>query len=107
MTFVILFFELFCCSILAYQIGKEYAKGIDMSRTIGEIYGPAMEIYEQDKANEYFESIVLEHMENWGKTRKEAEDIVRINLGYYAGYYNIETMERINRLFRTAHPILG
>ena len=31
MTFVILFFELFCCSILAYQIGKEYAKGIDMN----------------------------------------------------------------------------
>ena len=34
MTFVILFFELFCCSILAYQIGKEYAKGIDMETRI-------------------------------------------------------------------------
>ena len=31
MTFVILFFGWFCCSILAYQIGKEYAKGIDMN----------------------------------------------------------------------------
>ena len=82
-------------------------KDFDMARTIGQIYGPAMEITEQAAADEYFESIVSEHMENWGKSRKKAEETVRINLGYYAGYYNIETMERVNRLFKTAHPIFG
>ena len=36
MTFVILFFGWFCCRILAYQIGKEYAKGIGMDKTLSE-----------------------------------------------------------------------
>jgi hypothetical protein len=42
-----------------------------------------------------------------GKSREDAENVERSNLGYFAGYYNAETMERVNRLFKTTHPIFG
>jgi len=74
--------------------------------TIGQKYGPAMEITEQAQATEYFERCV-EHCMNFGKSRDEAEAIERANLGYYAGYYNNETRMRVERLFSCAHPIFG
>ena len=74
--------------------------------TIGEKYGPAMEITDQEKANAHFEECV-QHMMSFGKNRAEAEDIERQNLGYYAGYYSNETRERVERLFLCAHPIFG
>jgi len=42
-----------------------------------------------------------------GHDKAEAERIERSNLGYYAGYYDSETMARVNRLFKTTHPIFG
>ncbi len=44
---------------------------------------------------------------SFGKTREEAEEIERANLGYWAGYYRPETRERVERLFRCAHPFFG
>lgn len=76
--------------------------------TIRDKYGPAMEITDQVEADAYFERCVAhtlgfdEHM-----TRTEAERIERINLGYYAGYYDSATMEQVNRLFHTTHPVFG
>jgi len=74
--------------------------------TNGEKYKPAMEITEQAKADDYFEALVR-HCMGFGISREEAEDIERSNLGYFAGYYNAETRERIERLFKCAHPIFG
>lgn len=74
--------------------------------TIGEKYGPAMEITDQSEADAYLEECV-QHSISLGKTRKEAEAIERGNLGYYAGYYDNETRERVERLFRCSHPIFG
>jgi hypothetical protein len=74
--------------------------------TYGAKYGPAMEITDQAHADAYFEECVA-HTMGHGKTRAEAEEIERLNLGYYAGYYSNETRERIERLFRCAHPIFG
>jgi len=74
--------------------------------TIGDKYRPAMEIVDQTEADAYFERCV-QHTMNFGADRVEAERIERINLGYYAGYYDRETQERVNRLFRTVHPIFG
>ena len=74
--------------------------------TIGEKYRPAMEITDQVEADAYFEMCV-EHTMRLGKSRQEAEKIERSNLGYYAGYYDHETMARVNRLFHTQHPIFG
>lgn len=72
--------------------------------TTGEKYGPAMEITDQATADDYFEKCVT-HSMIFGNTRKEAEDIERQNLGYYAGYYDNETRERVERLFHCQHPL--
>jgi len=74
--------------------------------TIGEKYGPAMKVKDEAEAAVYFERCV-EHTMARGRTRTEAEAIERSNLGYYAGYYDAETRERVERLFRCAHPVFG
>jgi hypothetical protein len=74
--------------------------------TIEEKYGPAMSINDEQEAQEYFE-LCVEHTMRFGKSRVEAEEIERKNLGYYAGYYNSETRARVERLFNCAHPFFG
>ena len=74
--------------------------------TFGDKYGPAMRITDQAEADRYFEECV-EHTMSFGKTRAEAEEIERTNLGYWTGYYDNETRERVERLFKCAHPIFG
>ncbi len=74
--------------------------------TYGDKYNPAMKITDQKKANEYFEACVLHTMQQ-GVKRVEAVRIERDNLGYYAGYFDDETQQRVERLFRCAHPVFG
>lgn len=74
--------------------------------TIGEKYGPAMEIKDQSAADAYFKELVA-HCMGFGKSYQEAQSIERRNLGYYAGYYSNETRERVERLFNCSHPIFG
>ena len=74
--------------------------------TLGDKYGPAMQIADQGEADVYFEDCV-HHTMRFGHTRDAAEAIERSNLGYYAGYYDHETRARVERLFRCAHPIFG
>ena len=80
--------------------------------TIGEKYGPAMEITDQAAADAYFEECVKHHLKfrrapDLPPFRAEAERIERMNLGYYAGYCSDETRGRVERLFNCAHPIFG
>lgn len=91
-------------------------EAMPMAITIGEKYGPAMEITEQADADAYFERCVhhtMWHLIHDGKVetqpeaRIEAERIEKINLGYYAGYYDSATRERVERLFHCAHPVFG
>ena len=42
-----------------------------------------------------------------GHSREEAENIERCNLGYWGGYYDLETRLRVERLFRCEHPFFG
>lgn len=70
-------------------------------------YGPAMTMTEQAAADAYFEVLVQHTMTFWKRTREEAEQVERSNLGYYAGYYSHETRDRVERLFRCEHPIFG
>ena len=74
--------------------------------TIGEKYKLGMTITNQSDADLYFESCV-EHTMRFGKSREEAENIERQNLGYFAGYYDSTTRERVERLFSCAHPVNG
>ena len=74
--------------------------------TIGEKYSPAMEMADQETADAYFEKCV-KHCMRHGRSRAEAESIEKQNLGYYAGYYDSETRERVERLFKCSHPVFG
>lgn len=74
--------------------------------TIGDKYRPAMEIRDQGEADAYFERLVA-HTQGFGESRERAEEVERINLGYFAGYYDSLTRERVERLFRCAHPVFG
>ena len=74
--------------------------------TIGEKYGPAMSITDPKEAAAYFEECVL-HSMSFGRNREEAERVEKMNLGYYAGYYDDETRKRVEKLFNCAHPVFG
>lgn len=75
--------------------------------TTGDALRPAMTITDPDEAKEYFEAYVQSLVDNYGQPRDEAESVVRQNLGYWAGYYDNETRERVERLFSCAHPVFG
>ena len=79
--------------------------------TFGETLKPAMEITDEDDAKQYLlyyvSFIQKEINKNPRKDNKTAEEIAKINLGYFAGYYDNETRERIERLFCCSHPIFG
>jgi hypothetical protein len=83
------------------------------SVTFGDVLGPAMKIEDQAEADQYLADYVKWLEDRWssGKeiktTKMSAIECARHNLGYYAGYYDEETMERVNRLFMTEHPIFG
>jgi hypothetical protein len=81
----------------------------DISMTVGEVYSPAMSITTKKEADEYFKVLVDRCMtfafEN--KNLKMAIDTVKSNLGYYAGYYDHKTRERVEHLFNCEHPVLG
>lgn len=68
--------------------------------TDGDKYDPAMKVKTQEEADIYFDRLVEHAMRVCGTTREEAEKLERINLGYWAGYYDCETMDRVERLFR-------
>lgn len=80
---------------------------IPNSATIGEKYGPAMEITEPEEAEQYFEACVLQNMIMCGNSREKAVEIEKANLGYFAGYYSAETRARVEHLFNCSHPIFG
>lgn len=79
--------------------------------TIGDIYGPAMKIRSKRNAAAYLESLVeyiMKHaIDEKHKTREGALALAKTNLGYYAGYYDRATVERVNELFDTEHPVFG
>jgi len=74
--------------------------------TIGDMYGPAMDLKTHEEAVEYFERLV-EYGMSQGQSRERAEEVQRSNLGYFTGYYDQETAARVFKLFRCAHPLFG
>lgn len=74
--------------------------------TYGELLAPAMQIIDQKEADEYFEALV-EYQMRYTPEKDKAEAMTRSNLGYFAGYYDTEIMQRVQRLFGAKHPIFG
>jgi hypothetical protein len=79
--------------------------------TYGECLKPAMKITEQADADQYLRDYIAYIQVALDKDPrgdgKTAEEIAKINLGYFAGYYDREIQERVYRLFKTVHPIFG
>ncbi|KKL61113.1 hypothetical protein LCGC14_2198570 [marine sediment metagenome] len=75
--------------------------------TIGKKYDTAMCMSNKEQADEYFELLVEHNMRMSEHSREKAEEIERTNLGYYAGYYDNETRQRVEKLFNCNHPIFG
>jgi len=79
------------------------------SLTYGECLDPAMKITDAEDARQYLASYIKFQEENMQEAsgKHTAEEICKINLGYYAGYYDDETRKRVERLFVCSHPVFG
>lgn len=76
--------------------------------TIGECYGPAMSIQTEEDAAQYFEALVAyATTADPSLPRERHIEIQKANLGYFAGYYDSRTRERVERLFNCVHPVFG
>jgi len=76
--------------------------------TIGEKYGPAMEIRTKEEAAEYLMKCINHTMDCRPELSiDEARKIELENIGYYTGYYDPQTAERVYKLFKTEHPLFG
>lgn len=82
------------------------------SLTYGEALDPAMNITDESDALQYLKQYVsfIQMQLDSGEASAEgktAEEIAKINLGYYADYYSNETRQRIEKLFNCSHPVFG
>ena len=59
------------------------------------------------EATAWLESEVAQYKADFGIEPEEALHIIKVNIGYMAGYYDEATGEKIYRLFGAAHPIFG
>ena len=79
--------------------------------TFGECLGPAMEITDPEDAQQYLTEYIKYTQTFLDKKPRDdgmtAEDICKVNLGYYAGYYDSDTRVRVESLFTCAHPVFG
>ena len=79
--------------------------------TYGEALGPAMLITDEAEAQQYFAdyaAFIQRYLDKEPRADgKTGADIARINLGYYAGYYDHATRLRVEKLFMCRHPLLG
>ncbi len=75
--------------------------------TLGDAYGSAMDIDNAVDAGIYLRALVR-YIERVGPaTQTSAEIQARGSLGYWAGYYDHETRQRVEELFNCEHPVLG
>lgn len=77
--------------------------------TYGESLGPAMKITDAEDAKQYF-AAYLEWIKNHfseATGNHTPEEVCKINLGYWAGYYDNETRQRVEKLFNCYHPVFG
>ena len=75
--------------------------------TNGQLYGPAMCVKDQAAADEYFEALVERRVKFFNMERKDAEELEKMNIGYFAGCCKNETALRVFRLFNCTHPVFG
>jgi len=75
--------------------------------TYGNTLGPAMSIIDPDEAQAYFRALVDEYERRGDVHPEKSVWMAKVNLGYYAGYYDSATMDRVYQLYQTQHPYFG
>lgn len=70
-------------------------------------WAPAMAITDRADADAYFKLAVGHICREFRFDREAAERHVRRSLGYFAGYYDHDTRDRVERLFDCEHPVFG
>lgn len=85
-------------------------KGKKLS-TMGEVFDEALRLAKtnKDDALDFFRTYVEYILEDNKEvnTFSEAEKIAKVNLGYFAGYYNQEVCDIIYKTYQCSHPIFG
>lgn len=79
-------------------------------KTMGEIFNTALDVAKtgnSDRCQEFLTSYVEYIVSESNRNVAEAEDIAKSNLGYFAGYYNSEVYETINKAYGAVHPVFG
>ena len=79
--------------------------------TFGEALNPVADITEQKEADQYLKDYIRYTQKFLDKEPnsegKTAEEICKINIGYWSGYCSSKTAKRILELFDCTHPIFG
>lgn len=73
----------------------------------GEVFDPVMRMTGQAEADSFLEEYAAYIAGCQGISVPEAKVIARSNIGYYAGYNDLETRQRVELLFGAPHPMLG
>lgn len=78
-------------------------------KTIGEIFDTALNLAKTNKyeAGVFYNTYVDYVSDTNGCSHEEAENIVKSNLGYFAGYYDAKTCDLIYEVYCTEHPVFG
>jgi hypothetical protein len=75
--------------------------------TYKEIGDPAMKIKDKDEASQYVNDYIEWILTNFQKSREEATEIAKSNLGYWSGYYSHDERLDFQEIFGIEHPIFG
>lgn len=78
-----------------------------MSKTYGEQFKEALACENQEQANKWFEAEIERYRVEFGQDREKALHVIKVNLGYMAGYYDDATAKKIHELYAADHPIFG
>lgn len=92
-------------------MNKEFPN-IKAGASIGEIYNPAIELAKSgdtEKAERYFNALVDHVKENSTEDLdlRGAIKIVHSNIGYWAGYFEKGTIEKVYEVYGSSHPVFG
>lgn len=77
------------------------------SYTYGETLSPAMEVKTAEEAQSYADDLIAWQVARHGLTPERARAVVLESIGYWSGYWDRQTAERVRALFKTTHPIFG
>ncbi len=81
----------------AYQVGRIY----------NPMVGAATGTYPEIDPMDYLEAVILLLVKVHGYELDAATYEVMNNLGYYAGYFGEEAMQKVEEVYGARHPIFG